>query len=56
MIDTSKMADNENERPSTGPVRTAVETEIRAMENYTNWRCRAVTVDPKNTNQIRITC
>jgi hypothetical protein len=50
------MADNENERPSAGPVRTAVETEIRAMENYTNWRCRAVTVDPKNTNQIRITC
>jgi hypothetical protein len=50
------MADNENERPSAGLVRTAVETEIRAMENYTNWRCRAVTVDPKNTNQIRITC
>jgi hypothetical protein len=36
MIDTSKIADNENERPSAGPVRTAVETEIRAMENYTN--------------------
>jgi hypothetical protein len=50
------MSDNENERPSAGPVRTAVETEIRAMENYTNWRCRAVTVDPKNTNRIRIAC
>ncbi|KAF4176666.1 hypothetical protein CNMCM8694_005650 [Aspergillus lentulus] len=55
-IDTPKMAGNENERPSAGPVRRAVETEIRAMENYTNWRCRAVTVDPKNTNRIRIAC
>jgi hypothetical protein len=55
-IDTSKMADNENERPSVGLVRMAVKTEIRAMENYTNWRCCAVTVDPKNTNRIRIAC
>jgi hypothetical protein len=56
MIDTSKMADNENERPSTGLVRMAVETEIWVMENYMNWQCRAVIVDPKNTNQIRIAC
>jgi hypothetical protein len=49
-IDTSKMADNENERLSAGPVRTAVKTEIRAMENYMNWQCCAVMVDPKNTN------
>ncbi|KAI2863081.1 transcriptional regulator family: Zinc finger, CCHC-type [Aspergillus niger] len=55
-IDTSKMADTENERPSAGPIRTAVEAEIRTMENYTNWRCRAVTVDPKNTSRIRIAC
>jgi hypothetical protein len=55
-IDTSRMADTENERPSAGPIRTAVETEIRTMESYTNWRCRAVTVDPKNTNRIRIAC
>ncbi|KAI3014154.1 transcriptional regulator family: Zinc finger, CCHC-type [Aspergillus niger] len=50
------MADTENERPSAGPIRTAVEAEIRTMENYTNWRCRAVTVDPKNTSRIRIAC
>jgi hypothetical protein len=56
MIDTSKMADNENERPSTGLVRMAVKTEIWVMENYMNWQCRAVIVDPKNTNQIRIAC
>lgn len=50
------MADTESERPSAGPIRTAVETEIWTMENRTNWRCRAVTVDPKNTNRIRIPC
>jgi hypothetical protein len=55
-IDTSKMADNENGRVSAGSIRTAVETEIRAMENHTHWRCRAVTVDPKNTHRIRIAC
>ncbi|KAJ6114125.1 hypothetical protein N7512_007570 [Penicillium capsulatum] len=26
------------------------------MENNAHWRCRAVTVDPKNTNRIRIAC
>ncbi|KAJ6100341.1 hypothetical protein N7467_001876, partial [Penicillium canescens] len=55
-IDTSKMAENENERMSAGPIRAAVETEIRTMEGHTHWRCRAVTVDPKNTNRIRIAC
>jgi hypothetical protein len=55
-IDTSRMAENENERMSAGPIRAAVETEIRTMEGRTHWRCRAVTVDPKNTNRIRIAC
>ena len=55
-IDTSKMAENENERISAGPIRAAVETEIRTMEGRMHWRCRAVTMDPKNTNRIRIAC
>lgn len=55
-IDTSQMAVNENVGPSAGPIRRAVEAEIRTTENYMNWRCRAVTVDPKNTNRIRIAC
>ena len=46
-IDTSKMVNNENEKMSAGPIRAAVETEIRMMEKHTHWRCRAVTVDPK---------
>jgi hypothetical protein len=55
-IDTSKMADNGNEKMSAGLIRAVVETEIRTMENQAHWRCRAVTVDPKNTNRIRIAC
>ncbi|KAJ5865178.1 uncharacterized protein N7529_007094 [Penicillium soppii] len=55
-IDTSRMAENENERMSAGSIRAAVETEIRATADHTHWRCRAVTVDPKNTNRIRIAC
>jgi hypothetical protein len=39
-----------------GPIRAAVETYIRTMENHMNWRCRAVTVDPENTNRIRLAC
>jgi hypothetical protein len=30
------MADNENERPSAGPVRKAVKIKIWVMENYMN--------------------
>jgi hypothetical protein len=55
-IDISKMTDKESGRTTAGSIRAAVEKEIRAMENHMNWRCRAVTVDPKNTNRIRIAC
>jgi hypothetical protein len=55
-IDTSNVVDNGDERMSAGPIRAAVEKEIRTMENHTNWHCHAVTVDLKNTNQFRIAC
>jgi hypothetical protein len=55
-IDTSRMAENGNERMSAGPIRATVETEIRKSEDHMHWRCRAVTVDPRNTNRIRIAC
>jgi hypothetical protein len=50
------MAENDNERISAGLIRVAVETEIWTMEGHIYWRCRAVTVDPKNTNRISIAC
>ena len=55
-IDTSRMVNSENKKMFAGLIRAAVETEIRTMKNHLHWRCRAVTVDPKNTNRIRIAC
>jgi hypothetical protein len=56
MIDTSNKVNNGDDRMSAGLIRAAVKKEIWTMENHANWRCRAVTVDPKNTNRIRIAC
>lgn len=54
-VDISR-AGREGDRMSPGMVRAAVEKEIRMMDEYGSWRCRAVTVDPKNTNWIKIAC
>ncbi|KAF4625100.1 hypothetical protein G7Y89_g13069 [Cudoniella acicularis] len=54
-VDISR-AGREGDRMSAGMVRAAVEKEIRIMDEYGSWRCRAVTVDPKNTNWIKIAC
>jgi regulator of replication initiation timing len=56
IIDTSKTVESGEKRMSAGTVRAAVEKEIRAMDDHADWRCRAVTVDLKNTNRIRIAC
>jgi hypothetical protein len=32
------------------------ESEVRAEQGQSNWRCRAVTKDPKNPSRIRIAC
>jgi hypothetical protein len=55
-IDTSRVVNDEGNGMSAGTIRATVEREIRAKEDHANWRCRAVTVDPKNTNRIRIAC
>ncbi|KAJ5876413.1 uncharacterized protein N7529_001997 [Penicillium soppii] len=55
-IDTSKMTENENEKISAGSIRAAIEKEIRTMDDHTHWRCRAVTVSPRDPNRIRIAC
>jgi hypothetical protein len=55
-IDTSKMVDKGTGLTSAGSVRAMVEAEMRSTEDQAHWRCRAVTVDPKNANRIRIAC
>jgi hypothetical protein len=39
---------------SAGSIRVVVERGIRVIDNRAHWRCRAVTADPRNTNQFRI--
>ncbi|KAJ5196719.1 hypothetical protein N7449_007198 [Penicillium cf. viridicatum] len=53
-IDTSKMIEENNKKISAGLIRTTIETNVRTMENHTQWRCRAVTVDLRNNYRIRI--
>ncbi|KAJ5471268.1 hypothetical protein N7530_008625 [Penicillium desertorum] len=53
---TSKMTESESEKASAGSIRATIETEIRKMDDHTHWRCRAVTVSPRDTNRIRIAC
>jgi hypothetical protein len=51
-IDTS----GAGEEVQIGPIRTAIEKEIQESTGQENWRCVAVTRDPKNTARIRIAC
>ena len=55
-IDTSKAVENGQETVQVGPIRAAIEKEVQVMKGQGNWRCAAVTRDPRNTTRIRITC
>lgn len=55
-IDTLKLAETENKKMSAGSIQAAVKTEIQVTKDHSHWRCHTITVDPKNTNQIRIAC
>jgi len=54
-VDISRV-ESEDSRMSASTVRTAIEREMRTIENQENWRCRAVTVDQRNQGRIRIAC
>ena len=55
-IDTSRVAEEDANKISLGAIRAIVEDEIRATNGQTNWRCRAVTRDARNTSRIKIAC
>ncbi|KAK2769704.1 hypothetical protein CKAH01_15071 [Colletotrichum kahawae] len=54
-IDTSRV-DEGSDKPNAGRIRAAVEKEMRALDGQGSWRCRAITVDPRNADRIRIIC
>ena len=55
-IDTARVPEEEKGRTRPKAVREAIEKEIRSMEGQMNWSCVAVTMDPRNTSRIRVTC
>ena len=56
-IDTSRMEDDKRAAVTAGTVRAAIEKEIRATgEQKKDWRCRAVTMDPRKPQHIKIGC
>jgi hypothetical protein len=55
-VDTSRVASEDAGKISAGAIRTNVEKEMRDITERINWRCRAVTLDRKNPNRIRIAC
>ncbi|KAK1458731.1 hypothetical protein CTAM01_17152 [Colletotrichum tamarilloi] len=54
-IDTARVEEG-IDKPNAGRVRAAVEKEMRAMDGQGSWRCRAITVDSRNADRIRIIC
>ncbi len=55
-VDTSRVAGEDADKVSARAIRTNVEKEMRDITERINWRCRAVTLDRKNPNRVRIAC
>jgi hypothetical protein len=55
-IDTSRVGAEVSDKASAGAIRTMVEKSIRNEQDNATWRCRAVTIDPKNPHRVRIAC
>jgi hypothetical protein len=55
-IDTSRMTEEDKSKAQPGTIRHAIEKEMRTHAERDNWRCTAVTRDPRNTARIRVTC
>ncbi|KAH8193570.1 hypothetical protein TruAng_012264 [Truncatella angustata] len=55
-IDTTRVSEDEANVWNAGTTRAAVEKEIRSIEGHKDWRCRAVTMDPKKPQRIKIVC
>jgi hypothetical protein len=55
-LDTSQVEEGEKGKTSSSTVRKAIETQIQTTEGREQWRCVAVTKDPKNSDRIRVAC
>ena len=55
-IDTSRVERNAASQVSAVSIRSMVEGGVRGEQSNAAWRCRAVTIDPKNPHRVRIAC
>ena len=55
-IDTTGVKEEDKNRAQPGMIREAIEKEMRSVADKENWRCTAVTRDPRNVARIRVTC
>ena len=55
-IDTAGVKEEDRNKAQPGMIREVIEKEMRAGADKENWRCTAVTRDPRNVARIRVTC
>ena len=55
-IDTSRVEEMERNKVTAGTIRAMIGQAIREEKDQENWRCRAVTMDPKREHRIKIAC
>ena len=55
-VDTSRVEAEASHQVSARAIRTMVENGMRNEQDNAAWRCRAVTLDPKNPHRVRIAC
>jgi hypothetical protein len=55
-IDTSRGSEEDRNKTQPELIREAIEKEIRVGPERDNWRCTAVTRDPRNSTRIRVAC
>ena len=55
-IDTTGVKEEDKCKAQPGIIREAIEEEMSACADKENWRCTAVTRDPRNVTRIRMIC
>ncbi|KAK0367653.1 hypothetical protein CLIM01_14991 [Colletotrichum limetticola] len=54
-IDISRV-EKGSDKPNAGRIRATLEKEMRTMDGQGSWRCRVITVNPRNADRTRINC
>lgn len=55
-VDTSRVEEDLKSQAQPGPIRKAVEEEMRTKEELSGWRCATVTKDARMADRVKIAC